>query len=203
VGIGASGDEALSSLPGIHEMFPGARGPSASNTVSPPPPLSTAQQQHFVQEQQTSQQHQQQQAMPTIAGYPLNALPASLASIPGMAALLSNVSSSGSGPLPADLQPVPVVPPSVSAASVNEASSQQISQNTNMPSLDQVTDFYVNQGAIFKCNHCAIIFMDRGMYFLHSSLHSAHNPWVCSICNKKCKDRNDFTLHFVNQPHSS
>ncbi|ESN91703.1 hypothetical protein HELRODRAFT_70542, partial [Helobdella robusta] len=68
---------------------------------------------------------------------------------------------------------------------------------------NDVLSYYVGQGRLFKCQHCNILFFERGMYFLHSSLHSSPNPWQCSICHKVCSDKNEFTLHFVNQQHNS
>lgn len=71
-----------------------------------------------------------------------------------------------------------------------------------MPSLEDTLAYYVSQGKLYKCTHCGILFQERGMYFLHSSLHGTHNPWECSICHKECVDKNDFNLHFVNQQHA-
>ncbi len=71
------------------------------------------------------------------------------------------------------------------------------------PSLDDVLSYYQSQGKLFKCQHCNILFFERGMYFLHASLHGPSNPWECSICHKICSDKNEFTLHFVNQQHNS
>jgi len=71
------------------------------------------------------------------------------------------------------------------------------------PSLDDVLSYYVSQGRLFKCAHCNILFFERGMYFLHASLHGLSSPWECSICHKVCADKNEFTLHFVNQQHNN
>ena len=71
------------------------------------------------------------------------------------------------------------------------------------PSLEEVLSYYMSQGRLFKCQHCNILFFERGMYFLHASLHGPSNPWECSICHKICSDKNEFTLHFVNQQHNS
>jgi len=70
------------------------------------------------------------------------------------------------------------------------------------PSLDDVLSYYVSQGRLFRCQHCSILFFERGMYFLHASLHGLTSPWECSICHKVCSDKNEFTLHFVNQQHN-
>ena len=70
------------------------------------------------------------------------------------------------------------------------------------PSLDDVLSYYVSQGRLFRCQHCSIVFFERGMYFLHASLHGPSTPWQCSICHKLCSDKNEFTLHFVNQQHN-
>jgi hypothetical protein len=71
------------------------------------------------------------------------------------------------------------------------------------PSLDDVLSYYISQGRLFKCQHCNILFFERGMYFLHASLHGLTSPWECSICHKLCSDKNEFTLHFVNQQHNN
>lgn len=70
-------------------------------------------------------------------------------------------------------------------------------------SLDDVLSYYISQGSLFRCQHCNILFFERGMYFLHSSLHGALSPWQCSICHTECLDKNEFTLHSVNQQHSA
>ena len=72
-----------------------------------------------------------------------------------------------------------------------------------LPALDDVLAYYIAQGRLFKCQHCNIVFFERGMYFLHASLHGSSSPWECSICHKLCSDKNEFTLHFVNQQHNS
>ena len=71
------------------------------------------------------------------------------------------------------------------------------------PSLDDVLSYYMSKGRLFKCQHCNILFYERGMYFLHASLHGNSSPWECSICHKVCSDKNEFTIHFVNQQHNS
>jgi len=72
-----------------------------------------------------------------------------------------------------------------------------------LPELEDVLSPYIEQGRLFRCCHCNILFFERGMYFLHASLHGATNPWQCSICLKTCADKNEFTLHFVNQEHQA
>ena len=69
------------------------------------------------------------------------------------------------------------------------------------PSLEELLTFYESQGRLYRCHHCRISFEERGLYFLHKSLHGETSPWQCSICHKVCSDRNDFHLHFVNQQH--
>ena len=71
------------------------------------------------------------------------------------------------------------------------------------PSLEDVLAYYMGQGKLFKCQHCDVMFFERGMYFLHASLHGHSSPWECSICHKICSDKNEFTIHFVNQQHNS
>ncbi|KAH9490077.1 hypothetical protein Btru_035169 [Bulinus truncatus] len=77
--------------------------------------------------------------------------------------------------------------------------------NTSMPgelpSLEDLLIYYESQGRLYRCQHCRISFEERGLYFLHKSLHGEMSPWQCSICHKICADRNDFHLHFVNQQH--
>lgn len=71
----------------------------------------------------------------------------------------------------------------------------------DFPALEEVLSHYINRGRLFRCQHCDILFFERGMFFLHSSLHGTGNPWKCSICHKVCLNKNEFTLHFVNQQH--
>ena len=70
-----------------------------------------------------------------------------------------------------------------------------------IPDLEDVISYYQSQGKLFRCQYCNIVFFERGMFFLHASLHGPSNPWECSICHKVCQDKNEFTLHFVNQQH--
>ncbi|BFZ23663.1 hypothetical protein BsWGS_26702 [Bradybaena similaris] len=70
-----------------------------------------------------------------------------------------------------------------------------------LPSLEDLLIYYESQGRLYRCQHCRISFEERGLYFLHKSLHGELSPWQCSICLKICADRNDFHLHFVNQQH--
>jgi hypothetical protein len=79
---------------------------------------------------------------------------------------------------------------------------QNSTSPAEIPELEDVLRYYVSQGKLFRCEHCNILFFERGMYFLHASLHGNSNPWECSICRKVCSDKNEFTLHFVNQQHS-
>ncbi|RUS89333.1 hypothetical protein EGW08_002853, partial [Elysia chlorotica] len=70
-----------------------------------------------------------------------------------------------------------------------------------LPTLEDLLIYYESQGCLYRCQHCRISFEERGLYFLHKSLHGEMSPWQCSICQKICVDRNDFHLHFVNQQH--
>ncbi|GFO35213.1 Zinc finger protein squeeze-like isoform x3 [Plakobranchus ocellatus] len=70
-----------------------------------------------------------------------------------------------------------------------------------LPTLEDLLIYYESQGCLYRCQHCRISFEERGLYFLHKSLHGEMSPWQCSICQKICADRNDFHLHFVNQQH--
>ena len=72
-----------------------------------------------------------------------------------------------------------------------------------IPALEEVLSYYISHGKLFRCCHCNILFYERGMYFLHASLHGTNSPWECSICHKLCSDKNEFTLHFVNQQHTA
>ncbi|XP_029651680.1 DNA-binding protein Ikaros [Octopus sinensis] len=85
--------------------------------------------------------------------------------------------------------------------STKDVATQFATPIDGVPLLEDTLAYYMSQGKIYKCNHCGIIFQERGMYFLHNSLHGAYNPWECSICHKVCADKNDFNLHFVNQQH--
>ncbi|KAK7093600.1 uncharacterized protein [Littorina saxatilis] len=84
-----------------------------------------------------------------------------------------------------------------------DASTQHnaVSLSGDVPSLNDVLVYYESQGKLYRCNHCKILFEERGMFFLHKSLHGEQSPWECSICHKVCADKNDFHLHFVNEQH--
>lgn len=86
-----------------------------------------------------------------------------------------------------------------------DASTQHNTSNLtgDVPSLQEVLVYYESQGKIYRCPHCKILFEERGLYFLHKSLHGEQSPWECSICHKICVDRNDFHLHFVNEQHQA
>ncbi|KAI0978474.1 hypothetical protein GJ496_009432 [Pomphorhynchus laevis] len=68
-------------------------------------------------------------------------------------------------------------------------------------SMDDLLARYVAQGRLFKCRHCDTYFKERGIYSMHAVLHGDECPWQCSVCGRKMNDRNEFTLHFVNQQH--
>jgi hypothetical protein len=104
---------------------------------------------------------------------------------------------------PISLQPLttasmPMTSPSRPTKDQGVQHSQSVA---GFPSLEDVLSYYVGQGRLFRCQHCNILFFERGMYFLHASLHGL-TPWECSICHRVCSDKNEFTLHFVNQQHN-
>lgn len=68
-----------------------------------------------------------------------------------------------------------------------------------VPSMDELLARFIVQGRLFKCRHCEIYFKERGLYSMHVVLHGDKNPWQCAICGRQMLDRNEFTLHFVNQ----
>ena len=74
-------------------------------------------------------------------------------------------------------------------------------QSGDFPALSDALAYYECHGQIYRCQHCKIIFEERGLFFLHRSLHGEKSPWECSICHKVCADRNDFHLHFINEQH--
>ncbi|XP_076451226.1 uncharacterized protein LOC143287169 [Babylonia areolata] len=86
-----------------------------------------------------------------------------------------------------------------------DASTQHtaVSVSGDVPSLSDMLVYYESQGKIYRCHHCKILFEERGMYFLHKSLHGEQSPWECSMCHKICADKNDFHLHFVNEQHQA
>ena len=104
----------------------------------------------------------------------------------------------------AQLLPTAQLPPMThgSVRSTKDQAVQHSQSVAGFPSLDDVLSYYVSQGRLFRCQHCSILFFERGMYFLHASLHGLTSPWECSICHKVCSDKNEFTLHFVNQQHN-
>jgi hypothetical protein len=183
---------AAASLPGIHEMFSrraaGHKLPSFADF------------------------------MPTSAGAQQSALPTTDLTVPFMSstasqpinvsqqsssAPFSSVASSVSGIVTPTQRPTAQLPP-IAQTVVRSTKDQAVQHShtvTGFPSLDDVLAYYVSQGRLFRCQHCSILFFERGMYFLHASLHGLASPWECSICHKVCSDKNEFTLHFVNQQH--
>lgn len=73
--------------------------------------------------------------------------------------------------------------------------------NPSAPNLQDTLAYYEARGKIYRCQHCRILFEERGLYFLHVALHGSPNPWECSICHTVFADRNDFHLHLINQQH--
>lgn len=69
--------------------------------------------------------------------------------------------------------------------------------------FQQLLTKLISRGELFRCQHCEVIFFERGIYCLHRSLHDEHNPFQCAICGKRCTNKDNFTLHFVNQKHQT
>ena len=67
----------------------------------------------------------------------------------------------------------------------------EISNSEFSISLEELLCRFEAQDKLFRCNFCDIIFIERGMYFLHKALHNANNPWQCSICHKIMQDKNE------------
>ena len=109
--------------------------------------------------------------------------------------------SSSAGVVNPTQRPTAQLPP-MTHKSTKDQAVQHSQSVAGFPSLDDVLSYYVSQGRLFRCQHCSILFFERGMYFLHASLHGLTSPWECSICHKVCSDKNEFTLHFVNQQHN-
>ena len=103
-------------------------------------------------------------------------------------------------------RPTAQLPPIAQVLKGGQSKDQGVQHSApipGFPTLDEVLSYYMSQGKLFKCQHCNILFFERGMFFLHASLHGQSSPWECSICHKVCSDKNEFTLHFVNQQHHS
>ena len=183
-------------LPAIHEVFSrrAQRIPPTFTNFGVPP---------MVSPDRTNASHN-----PSVSH--VGDLPASLLSTP---APTSSAAASGSTGLPlptvstnpSTTRPTAQLPP---IAQVLKHPKETVPQHQTqpppgIPGLDEILSFYINQGKLFKCQHCNILFYERGMYFLHASLHGQSSPWECSICHKVCMDKNEFTIHFVNQQHNS
>ena len=103
-------------------------------------------------------------------------------------------------------QDIPELNVSISRPKIRQDASTQhntVNIQGDVPSLNDILVYYESQGKIYRCAHCKILFEERGMYFLHKSLHGEQSPWECSICHKMCADKNDFHLHFVNEQHQA
>ncbi|XP_061424932.1 zinc finger transcription factor Trps1-like [Lethenteron reissneri] len=56
-------------------------------------------------------------------------------------------------------------------------------------------------GCSTKCARCGIIFQDEVLHTLHMSCHGDEGPFQCSICQHKCLDKYDFTVHIQRGLH--
>ena len=191
-----STDSKSSTLPGIQEMF-SRKTPNAQQPGAPPqmPPLSFP---NF-----------NVSALALAAEQGVVKTPADLQSF-----LLSAAPPAGfnpaisHGPPMVTLNPRPTaqLPPiaqnPISANLRKDQPMQHTAALPGIPALDDVLSYYIGQGKLFKCQYCNILFFERGMFFLHASLHGQTSPWECSICHKICSDKNEFTIHFVNQQHT-
>ena len=128
---------------------------------------------------------------------------------PGAAQLTSPATAQLTSPPPAVPRaghvprPTAQLPPIMQLLSpaTRDQATQHAAPVPRLPHLEDVLAYHVQLGTVFRCPHCNIYFMERGMYFLHVSLHGATSPWECAICHRMCADKNEFTLHFVNQEH--
>ena len=143
------------------------------------------------QHHQQQQQQQQHHKLPSFANF----MPPLTSDLTGSR---HTPASSVSGVV---VRPTAQLPP-MTMKSTKDQAVQHSQSVAGFPSLDDVLSYYVSQGRLFRCQHCSILFFERGMYFLHASLHGLTSPWECSICHKVCSDKNEFTLHFVNQQHN-
>lgn len=172
-----------SALPGIHEVFSrrGQKLPSFANFMPVPMKVNLP--------------------LPDLTLSMLQSPPAPPASYSSSAAAAA---LSGVTVNPPTQRPTAQLPPIThTMRQTKDQASQHNLSIAGFPSLDDVLSYYISQGRLFKCQHCNILFFERGMYFLHASLHGLTSPWECSICHKVCSDKNEFTLHFVNQQHNS
>uniref|UniRef100_S4R667 Zinc finger transcription factor Trps1 n=1 Tax=Petromyzon marinus TaxID=7757 RepID=S4R667_PETMA len=58
-------------------------------------------------------------------------------------------------------------------------------------------------GCSTKCARCGIIFQDEVLHTLHMSCHGDEGPFQCSICQHKCLDKYDFTVHIQRGLHKT
>jgi len=172
---------AAAALPGIHEVFSKRQQklPSFANFM----PTNSA---HKISEVTSSTRHSQSTASA------------------GSSVFSAGPAVSLSGVVNPTQRPTAQLPPMTHGLvrSTKDQAVQHSQSVAGFPSLDDVLSYYVSQGRLFRCQHCSILFFERGMYFLHASLHGLTSPWQCSICHKVCSDKNEFTLHFVNQQHN-
>lgn len=81
------------------------------------------------------------------------------------------------------------------------ASPYPVTAEPDLPPLPQVLDCYVADSQLFRCSFCDVYYVERGHYFLHAALHSANNPWKCSVCNITFNGKDEFALHFITHKH--
>ncbi|XP_077274396.1 hunchback isoform X1 [Temnothorax americanus] len=53
----------------------------------------------------------------------------------------------------------------------------------------------------FICYYCHIIFANEIMYAMHMGFHSAENPLVCAVCDRKSSNIIAFFLHLIRTKH--
>lgn len=196
-----------STLPGIHEVFSKKNQttlPSFSHFMpnSTKASIRSSQLPSGQISSQISSQNLQQQDNFSSRPSSKHALPSQSLSSNALMTSSTQPTNSSSGFHQRPTAQLPPITHSSSKLTKDQAVQHSVAIS-GFPSLDEVLSYYVGQGRLFKCQHCSILFFERGMFFLHSSLHSPTNPWQCSICHKVCSDKNEFTLHFVNQQHNS
>ena len=64
-------------------------------------------------------------------------------------------------------------------------------------SLQNLIDMLVQNGRIYRCHHCKILFEEYATYVLHMGCHGSTNPFSCHFCGVGFQEKFGFLTHFM------
>ena len=63
--------------------------------------------------------------------------------------------------------------------------------------LDGLIQLLVQNGRLYRCQHCHILFEDYATYVLHMGCHGSANPFSCHFCSRVFQEKYGFLAHFM------